>query len=357
MRKDYIYDKHVEYFISKCEGFLSQSSDKKIDQKHENLLEEFKKIYKKDKKSFINNLRNWSHHGDLSCPPQITFMHIKYLGFIKTIFTFIKKKIKFFDLKFFNQSFFDDIEILKVTRSLEILKKNPVHKTPQCNDFYYFEKTSSNYRWNRYAYLLNKIRQEKLITDNCNFVDIGSFYGGFQSYLKNFYPKVNLILLDFNHQLCRSYVFLKNLFPGSQHTLPDEIIDLDFLNKNQNQIVYLPIEKRSLLKKLKIQLTTNFFSFGEMKREMFSEYFKLIDHSKYIYSVNRFVSSPFFEKTYDSDLDVRDYLKNNYSTLYFDIFPMHHYLNIKRKLLNRYANRPIGSPYFELILKKNENRR
>ena len=67
-----------------------------------------------------------------------------------------------------------------------------------------------------------------------------------------------------------------------------------------------------------------------MKREMFNEYFELIDHSKYIYLVNRFVSSPFFEKTYDSDLDVRDYLKKNYNTLYFDIFPMHHYLNIKK---------------------------
>ena len=36
---------------------------------------------------------------------------------------------------------------------------------------------------------------------------------------------------------------------------------------------------------------------------------------------------------------------------------MHHYLNIKRKLLNKYANRPVSSPYFELILKKYENRR
>lgn len=352
MKRKFIFDEHVDFFVSKCKDFLTQNLDKKIDLKHENLLVEFKKIYKKDKKNFISNLRNWSHHGDLSCPPQITFIHLKYIGFGKTIINFLKKIIKFFDLKFFNQSFFDDLEILKKTGSLDILKQNPVHETPQCDDFYYFEKTSSNYRWNRYAYLLNKVRQENLLIDNCNYIDIGSFYGGFQSCLKKIYPKTNLILLDFNHQLCRSYVYLKNLFPYSKHTLPDDISNLEFLNENEDQIVYLPIEKRSLLKKLNIHLTTNFFSFGEMKREMFNEYFELIDHSKYIYLVNRFVSSPFFEKTYDSDLDVRDYLKKNYNTLYFDIFPMHHYLNIKRKLLNKYANRPVSSPYFELILKK-----
>jgi len=352
MKKKFIFNEHVDFFVSKCKDFLTQNLDKKIDFKHENLLAEFKKIYKKDKENFISNLRNWSHHGDLSCPPQITFIHLKYIGFGKTILNFLKKITKFFDLKFFNQSFFDDLEILKKTGSLDILKQNPVHETPQCDDFYYFEKTSSNYRWNRYAYLLNKVRQENLLKDNCNYIDIGSFYGGFQSCLKKIYPKTNLILLDFNHQLCRSYVYLKNLFPNSKHTLPDDISNLEFLNENEDQIVYLPIEKRSLLKKLNIHLTTNFFSFGEMKREMFNEYFELIDHSKYIYLVNRFVSSPFFEKTYDSDLDVRDYLKKNYNTLYFDIFPMHHYLNIKRKLLNKYANRPVSSPYFELILKK-----
>ncbi len=352
MKNNFIFDEHVDFFVSKCEDFLNQNLDRKIDRKHENLLAEFKKIYKKDKKNFIANLRNWSHHGDLSCPPQITFTHFKYIGFGKTILTFLKKIIKFIDLKFFNQSFFDDLEILKKTGSFEILKQNPVHMTPQCDDFYYIDNTSSNYRWNRYAYLLNKIKKENLVLEKCNYVDIGSFYGGFQSCLKKIYPKTNLILLDFNHQLCRSYVYLKNLFPNSKHKLPDDISTLEFLNENEDQIVYLPIKKRNLLKNLNIHLTTNFFSFGEMKREMFKEYFELIDHSKYIYLVNRFVSSPFFEKTYDSDLDVRDYLKINYNTLYFDIFPMHHYLNIKRKLLNKYANRPISSPYFELILKK-----
>ena len=107
--------------------------------------------------------------------------------------------------------------------------------------------------------------------------------------------KTNLILLDFNHQLCRSYVYLKNLFPYSKHTLPDDISNLEFLNENEDQIVYLPIEKE-FTQKLNIHLTTNFFSFGEMKREMFNEYFELIDHSKYIYLVNRFVSSPFLKK-------------------------------------------------------------
>ena len=37
-----------------------------------------------------------------------------------------------------------------------------------------------------------------------------------------------------------------------------------------------------------------------------SEYYR---DSDYLYLINRFVSSPFFEKTYDSDLNILDYLK------------------------------------------------
>ena len=91
MKRNFIFDEHVDFFVSKCKDFLTQSLDKKIDLKHENLLVEFKKIYKKDKKNFISNLRNWSHHGDLSCPPQITIIHLKYIGFGKQLSIFSKK--------------------------------------------------------------------------------------------------------------------------------------------------------------------------------------------------------------------------------------------------------------------------
>ena len=43
---------------------------------------------------------------------------------------------------------------------------------------------------------------------------------------------------------------------------------------------------------------------------------------KNTYLVNRFVSAPFFEKTFDSDLSILDYLKSEKSPDYFDIFPI-----------------------------------
>lgn len=125
MFKNFIYDKHVNFFQLNCRGLIGQKIIKKykIDNKHQKLINEFEKIYKFNKKDFVNNLRNWEFHGDLSCPPQMTFTHIKILGLVKTFKFFLKKMINFFNLRFFNQSFFDDLEILRRTNSLKILKK------------------------------------------------------------------------------------------------------------------------------------------------------------------------------------------------------------------------------------------
>ena len=66
--------------------------------------------------------------------------------------------------------------------------------------------------------------------------------------------------------------------------------------------------------------------------------------------VNRFVSAPFFEPTYDNDLNIFDYIKRNFKITYFDVFPIHHYKNVYRKVLNKSSYRPISSPYFEQIM-------
>ena len=52
----------------------------------------------------------------------------KVYWFWKNNYQFSQKNNKIFDLKFFNQSFFDDLEILKKTGSFDILKQNPVHE-------------------------------------------------------------------------------------------------------------------------------------------------------------------------------------------------------------------------------------
>ena len=70
------------------------------------------------------------------------------------------------------------------------------------------------------------------------------------------------------------------------------------------------------------------------------------------YIVNRFVSSPFFEKTYDSDLNILDYKDEFRNIKYFDVFPIHHYNLIYRKLYGRKYFRNISSSYFEMVTQK-----
>ena len=349
------YSKDVEYFIKNCKDFLVDEYKTKsdIDKKHLKIISNFKKNFKNNNSFIENNLRDWSMQSDNSCPPQLSFQHFKSIGILKTIKNFVKKKFNY-KLKEHNRSFFDDINFLKNNNFTSFLKLNPVHKTPFCNDFYIFDKITTNYRWNRYAYIAEKIDKLKLIKkSNAICLDIGCFYGGLQSFLKKKYPEINIILIDFNHQLCRSYVFLKNIFPRSNHVLPDQIHDLKNFSKKKNYIIYLPIKKSGLIKDLSIDVVTNIYSFGEMKRKTFANYFSLLQKAKTIYCVNRFVSSPFFEKTYDSDLSIIDYYKNKFKISYFDIFPIHHYQTHYSKLYGKKAYRPISSPYFELIMEKN----
>ena len=129
----------------------------------------------------------------------------------------------------------------------------------------------------------------------------------------------------------------------------------DYKEIENNSIIYVKVGDFYKLNNIKADLITNFFSFGEMQRETFNRYFnsEIINNCSYLYLINRFVSSPFFEPTFDSDLNIFDYLKNNFSKVYFDIFPMHHYYKYPRKVFNRLSNRPSSSPIFEMILKKN----
>jgi hypothetical protein len=71
--------------------------------------------------------------------------------------------------------------------------------------------------------------------------------------------------------------------------------------------------------------------------------------------VNRFVSSPFFEKTYDTDITVMDYIDYDSQVSYFDMFPMHHYAIYNRDVLGAKGFRNVSSPYFELIIKKDKS--
>jgi len=281
-------------------------------------------------------------------PFQLSFEKIKHSSLKEIIKSFKHMFVK----NYFNKiSFFDDLEIIKRNKGLSILKDSPAHLKIGSNESFFLKKNiSTNNRLNRYIYIASQIKNHKLLNNKSkNWLDIGSFYGGLQVILKNYYKNQNFYLLDFNHQLCRSYVLLKNLYPNCNHVLPNQITTK---RNSTNTFYYVPVQSLDKIKNTKFDLVTNFFSFGEMTKPFFDYYFKnkIINNAKIIYLVNRVVSSPNFEPTYRNDLNIFDYENKNFKTDFFDIFPIHHYKNVKRNLFGRNSFRPVSSPYFEKIM-------
>jgi len=301
--------------------------------------------------SFLKNFRDWHGQSDFFSPPQISLDHLRILG-LKNFLKLVIKKILFFRSRASKRAFMDDLKILEISNAFKILKKNPVHLTPGCTSFFKFKGISTNNRWNRYAYISSKIINNQLMHNHKNHLDIGCYYGGLQSFLKKDFPESNFFMVDFSHQLLRSYLFLNQLFPESIHILMNKNKNLSFKNL-KNAFVYVPVNEFNLLKNVNFELITNIFSFGEMKKSSFLDYFlsNCFSNCKNIYLANRFISAPFFEKTYDSDITVVDYLRlKSHKIKYLDIFPVGHYHVPNRLLFDTREDRPISSPYFEMIL-------
>ena len=323
--------------------------------KHKTLLENTLKKISEGKELFLNDFRSSEEQDDLGFPPQISLEHMKYLGFHRSLKNYFFKMFTNLYGSEFKRSFLDDIAILEKIGAKKLMKENPVHLTPNCSDFYQYKNTTLNLRWIRYLYFAQRILDSDLLKENSTWVDIGSYYGGLQSLIYKNKTNLKIILVDFKSQLCKSYIFLKRLFPNSNHILPDKILNTDLFSKDlKSCFAYLPAEKFHYFKFQKIDLMTNFFSFGEMKRDTFNKYFSHDFLSKVdkIYLANRFVSSPHFEKTYDSDLCVLDYSSKMHKLKYFDILPIHYYFLNKRTINGINAFRPLSSPYFEMIYER-----
>ena len=248
----------------------------------------------------------------------------------------------------------DDIEVIKSSGGKKLLDENPQNKTPGSFNFPLVNGYSVSFRWLRYIYVLNQIIKNKLINNESIWVDIGSYYGGLQGLVKKYFPDSKIIMVDFNHQLTRSYIYLKQLYPDANHVFPNQISSIMSIESlPKGSIIYVEIEEFEKLNNFKINITTNFFSLGEMKKQVFDNYIysDVIKNSDFVYFANRFISSPFFEKTYDDSINIFDY-KLNQKCFHFDIFPISQYQIISRNILNRTFFRNISSPYFEMISKK-----
>lgn len=343
----------IELFIKNSRGFYEDANIRNIDNKHKRIIDLAYNQFVKENFN-TSNFKNWDGQSDLNVPPQISLLQFKHNGFIKTIFNYICRKLfRFHGDKFIKSTILDDIEIIKQNSGgEEFLINNPVHETPGSTLFFEYNQTTVNIRWLRYLYIAQKIKSLKLIDKKQIWVDVGSYYGGLAGLIKKYFPEIKIILVDFHHQLCRSYLYLSELYPDANHIFPDNIEKFkNFKDLPANCIMYVPVSKYKNIVNNKVDLYTNFFSFGEMKSEAFELYTKsiLYKKAKNIYLVNRFVSSPYFENTYDTNLNILDYDLKKEEMSYFDIFPIHHYMLLKRKVLGRLQYRNFSSPYFEFI--------
>jgi len=299
------------------------------------------------------DIRYWSMQDDIGQAPYLQ----DYLGRegsrLKNLLKFYYHKIKFREQNsLVNDSMVDDILITQKLFGDSMLRENPVDQTPGKPKYSQLMGYRVNARWMRYIYLANAITENRMLPSGSVWIDIGSYYGGLQGLVYKYNKNSKIILVDFHHQLFRSYAYLSQLYPEVQHNLG---IDETLSDSSTGSFNYVHISDFPALKSLKVDLVSNFFSFGEMKREVFSNYISspVISNANRIYTVNRFISAPFFEKTYDNDLSILDYGFPNHKVKYFDVFPIHHFAAIRRSLLGKTRPRNTSSSYFESILERN----
>jgi putative sugar O-methyltransferase len=336
----------VNYFISRSPQFYQDTDLNNIDLKHKEVIDN---AYTQIDKSNNFSFRNWTFQTDLGAPSQINLKLGIFLGFIRPLY---KKIFQWKQEASILQALLDDIHIINSIDATHLLEENPVHKTPGYSNYYRIGNNTVNFRWLRYIYLAKRIFDLNILKNGGVWLDIGPYYGGLQGLVLKYNPKARIVLLDFHHQLCRSYIYLSKLYPNANHVFPDQINKISsFQSLPEASIVYVPVNQFKIISNYKVDITTNFFSFGEMKRDFFISYMSsdVVSKSKFLYLVNRFVSAPFFEPTYDTDLNIFDYIDKDRKVDYFDIFPMHHYYSAFRKLFGRNGSRNVSSSYFEQI--------
>ena len=354
-----------DYIIKNLWEAQFHTVNKNIDKKHQSITNDAKKI-KFEK--FLKKYRNWHRHDDIGSPYQFNFYSLKKHGFLN--FLKYTLQVNFFNFPYTSTSkqrnfFFDDLEIIKLINSYDILVNCPVHQSPGNNIAYFINKDiSANVRWLRYIYFTGVLRNYFKDIENPKFiVDIGSFYGGFQYVMKKTFSKSKNVLVDFPHQLARSAIFLTKAFPESkifaiynQQTLnqyyENANKDYDFLfitNEKFNEF-----SERFDFTLQKIDLVTNFASLGEMNKESFKMYIdsKIMNNSKTTYFYNRYDSSPFYEKTFQEKTTIFDYLLKNHKVVLNRNSGIHAYQMPLRKLFGQKKSRPISSGYFDLIQTK-----
>jgi hypothetical protein len=249
----------------------------------------------------------------------------------------------------------DDLRIIIDQGFDEILNHNPITKTPFVRDVYLYKTFKFNSRYLRYVYLTGQIINHRLLEKDKKqiHVDIGNFYGGLQALLKNYFPDTTFISVELPHQLYRSFLFHEELYPRVEKFVGLQEFNnhLNDVNRKPSFVYLLPQNFDDIARVQKIDLLTNFLSFGEMSNENFKSYFKSItmEKTQKFYFVNRFISSPSIDQTFDSKINLPDYFLKDRQVRLLDVFPIHHYMITYRRMLGKKGYRNTSSPQFELI--------
>jgi putative sugar O-methyltransferase len=340
-------------FIENSPDFHSDLSLGHLDEKHIRLLGESYKAEAEGTAFQAENFRNWKGQSDMTVPAQLASEKLfsKKCAYELARYAYISlfHREQNRDVR---NSLLDDIAVIRDLGGESLLMENPVDKTPGATYYYRTGGATVNTRWLRYIYLLRRILNLDVLGPGATWVDVGSYYGGLQGLVFKYRPESTCVMVDFHHQLCRSYLYLKQLFPTANHVFPNAAgKHVSEETQKAGSFVYLPVRDFSTLAGKAATLVTNFFSLGELRREFFKQYWesRLFQESDCQYLVNRFVSAPYFEPTYDSDITVVDYLGSARNVSYFDVFPMHHFMQIKRELFGRNVGRNTSSSYFEMV--------
>lgn len=347
-----IISRLANHFIEHSPKFGDDLKELVVDSKH---IEVVSKSISNIQNLTIENFRNWEGQSDLEIPAAINLFNQSPSKLPKAIAKYIyRKAFRRQEDRSIALSLRDDIAVIESIGGSNLLRENPVDLTPGKTSFSKIKGYKVNPRWLRYIYLTQRMRNERLLNPDTIWVDIGSYYGGLQGLVRKYEPNLRMVMVDFHHQLCRSYVYLSLLYPNAKHILPDEINhSYNLENLPKGSILYCPALEFERICNSKADLVTNFFSFGEMRPETFQSYYssKLITNAVNLYLVNRFVSSPFFEKTYDTDLSILDYMTRESRVEYFDVFPIHHFMAFERELFGVNGLRNTSSAYFEMLFK------
>lgn len=251
----------------------------------------------------------------------------------------------------------DVYEVLERDGATDLLKKYPVRQSPGNPYCYDYKGCSFNLRWARHIYFNNLIQRylKEEIKGVSRFInlDIGCSYGVFASIFKSEFPNSVQVLVDFPDQLLLAYYFLSIKFPDSRIATMKDFADKRVLTREYLEgydFILVPVPMFSKLNEGSVDMVTNFFSFGEMRREWFKEYLNsaVFRGAKYFFTCNRFESAPRMEPTYDSDLTILDYPIDLYNQKFFGVFPLYPY-HVSSFGPFSYQRNSHSSQYFDFI--------